>query len=432
MKKLLSLLFFLFIINLAAFAQTEPTKYKATVEKYKLYHNTNKPDSLYKLFGGQMAVALTLEQTRQQFGGLRTQLGNLVSTEFINYANSVASYEATYEKGQLAMYMELDEAGKIVGLRLAPSTRKPVQAPVTPTVTDPDMNETPVSVKVSAGNISGTLGMPKTIQGKVPVVLIIAGSGPTDRNGNNPAGVSANSYKMLASALAKNGIASLRYDKRMIGQSVSATKEKDMRFEDYSDDAREIIKTLTSDARFSKVIVLGHSEGSLLGMIAVQEQPVKAFISIAGAGDRIDKTLIDQLKGQSQLVRDGAKTIIDSLLKGKTVDKIDPQLYSLFRPSVQPYMISWMAHDPIREIKKLKMPVLIVQGTTDIQVGTADAEKLKKAKSDAQLLIIAGMNHVLKDAPAKRGANFATYANPDLPIKPELVNGIVTFINKLK
>ncbi|MBD1393133.1 alpha/beta fold hydrolase [Mucilaginibacter sp. ZB1P21] len=276
--------------------------------------------------------------------------------------------------------------------------------------------------------------MPKGVSGKVPVVLIIAGSGPTDRDGNNNMGsLSGNTYKMLANELGKSGIASLRYDKRMIGQSISSTKTKELRFDDYVDDAVGLINLLNDDQRFSKVIVLGHSEGSLVGMLSCRDQPVKAFISVAGAGQSADKIMTEQMKSQPKYIADNFKTMLDSLKKGKFTPSIDPKIYAIAGPDMQPYLASWFRYDPTREIKKIKLPMLILQGTTDIQVTVADAEKLKKAApSDAKLVIIPGMNHVLKEAPADRALNGATYTQPSLPLKPELVSSIVDFVKGLK
>lgn len=245
-------------------------------------------------------------------------------------------------------------------------------------------------------------------------------------------GVNSNSYLLLAKELAKNGIASLRYDKRNIGQVLAPAKEKEMRFEDNSDDAIAMISLLHGDSRFSKIIVLGHSEGSLVGMLASEEQPVSAFISVDGAGSKADEILTEQMKTQPAYIANGFKTILDSLRKGKYTDMVDPALYPIARLSIQPYILSWMTNDPITEIRKLKMPILIIQGTTDLQVNVSEAGKLKKAKSNAELHIIPNMNHMMKDAPADPDANLATYTQPDLPLKPELVTDIVTFINKLK
>jgi pimeloyl-ACP methyl ester carboxylesterase len=297
---------------------------------------------------------------------------------------------------------------------------------------DPSLTESPMVVKTLSGSIHGTLTMPKNASGKIPVVLIIAGSGPTDRNGNSPKlGLEGNTYKMIAEGLGKSGIASVRYDKRMIGESQTNNKESDLRFDDYVDDADELINMLADDQRFSKVIVLGHSEGSLVGMIAAYNHPVKAFISVAGAGDSADKILTEQMKSQPSYIQTEFKTLIDSMKKGKTIDNIDPALYFIARPSIQKYLMSWCRYNPARVIKIIKIPILIIQGTTDLQVTVADADKLKKAKSDATLNIIPGMNHVLKEAPEDRDKNLATYSNPTLPLKAELMPDIIAFINKL-
>jgi pimeloyl-ACP methyl ester carboxylesterase len=428
MRKLLAFLVAaLFVANV--FGQSEPKNYAAAITKFTFNYNNNKPDSIYKVFGPEMRSALTPEQFKTTTGQLKAQLGSLNKTTFKSINQGVADYNAEFQNGELVLRLSLNATNQIVGLLLQPAAVKTDAAPV---ADDASLTETPIVQKIFSGNISGTLTMPKNASGKIPVVLIIAGSGPTDRDGNNPLGVSAYTYKLLSIALGKNGIASVRYDKRMIGKSVSTTKEKDLRFDDYTDDAVSLIGTLHDDPRFSKIIVLGHSEGSLVGMLASVDQPVSAFISVAGAADRADKLVTEQLKSKPQFIQDQFKAILDSMRKGKTTDMVDPALYSLARPSIQKYLMSWFYHEPIRDIKKLKIPILILQGTTDLQITVADAEKLKKAKSDAQLVIIPDMNHVLKEAPADKEKNMATYQNASLPLKPELVTSIVGFIGKLK
>ena len=299
--------------------------------------------------------------------------------------------------------------------------------------TDPDLTETPILLKTLSGSISGTLTMPKNVTDKVPLVIIIGDSGPTDRDGNNAkAEIKGNTYKLLAIALGKNGIATVRYDKRGVGQSVSSTKESQLRIDDYGDDAVGLIGSLADDERFSKIILLGHGEGAVVSMIAIIDQPIKAFISIEGAGDTADKLLVDQMKDKPKFLVDEFKTILDSMRKGKTTDNVDPSLYYIARPSYQHFLMSWCRCSPIRGIKAIKKPVLIIQGTTDLTIPVENGQKLKKAKSEAVYLEIKGMNHILKAAPADEEQNLATYSNPDLPLKPELVTGIVDFVNKLK
>lgn len=289
--------------------------------------------------------------------------------------------------------------------------------------------EKEIILNTKSGNIKGTLLTP-SITKRTPLVLIIAGSGPTDRNGNN-AFMTNNSLKMLAEGLKNDGISSLRFDKRGVGESIeSGLKEIDLRFEDYIQDVEEWIKLLNKDDRFSNIIVLGHSEGSLIGMIASHKQKVNKFISIAGAGISAGNIIREQLKNQPQIVLDESLPIIEKLEKGETVENISQMLYSLFRPSVQPYMISWFKYDPHKEIAKLDIPILIIQGTTDIQVSISDADKLALGNKKSQKIIIEGMNHILKDADANRKKNIETYSIPDLPLNKELIKIIVNFIEK--
>lgn len=287
--------------------------------------------------------------------------------------------------------------------------------------------EEPIVLKTPTGEIHGTLLMPEA-KSSVPVALIIAGSGPTDRDGNNPM-MKNNSLKMLAESLAKNGIASLRYDKRAIGASkAAATSEADLRFETYIKDAADWVELLSTDKRFGSVVVIGHSEGSLIGMVASQSAKVAKFVSVAGVGQPADQIIREQLAAQPPMVLEQSTPILDELVKGHTVENVPQILISLFRPSVQPYMISWFKYDPQKEIAKLKKPVLIVQGTTDIQVNVENAKRLQAAKTDTKLAVLEGMNHILKVAEADRMKNLQTYSQPELPLHAEIAPAIVSFI----
>ena len=291
------------------------------------------------------------------------------------------------------------------------------------------LQESEVVLKTIKGDLFGALTTPDNVT-TYPVVLIIAGSGPTDRDCNSAMGFQTNAYKMLAESFAKSGIATLRYDKRGIGKSKSAMiSESELRFETYINDAVEWIKLLKTDKRFTSVIVLGHSEGSLIGMVAAQQIKIDKFISIAGSGKSADNLLKDQLKTNLtfQLLLESNR-ILDSLKSGKTVSNVNSQLFSLFRPSVQPYMISWMKYDPVNEIAKLNIPILIIQGTTDLQVPVEDAKLLSAANRNAKLFIVEKMNHVLKEADSNVQQNRATYANPALPLKEGLTDELVSFI----
>lgn len=286
--------------------------------------------------------------------------------------------------------------------------------------------ESKVTLQTATGALHGTLTTPQNAA-QMPVALIIAGSGPTDRDGNNPM-MKNNSLKLLAHQLAENGIASLRYDKRGISESKAAgIAEADLRFDHYADDAKEWIQLLKRDAQFSQIIVIGHSEGSLIGMLAGLQ--AHKFISIAGAGQSADLLLKTQLSAQPQAVQDMCFPIIDHLKSGKTVDNVPPMLAAMFRQSVQPYLISWFRYNPQEEIKRLTVPVLILQGTNDLQIPVEHAKMLADANPLAKLLVINQMNHVLKIVEGDRQANIATYSQESLPIAPALATAIIQFIH---
>lgn len=290
-----------------------------------------------------------------------------------------------------------------------------------------------VELKTSTGTISGSLIVPARAK-PVPVVLLISGSGPTDRDGNSAMLTGPNdSLKLLAEGLAARGIASLRYDKRGIGESKrAATAEKDLRFETYVDDAVAWADQLSKDPRFSAVVIAGHSEGALIGTIAAQRAPAIGFISMAGLSQPGDAVLRRQLadKLPPDLVPINDRTLA-ALKSGKTVDDVPATLLVLYRPSVQPYLISWFRYDPGAEIRKVKTPTLVVQGTTDLQVTVDDARALAAARPGANLEIIDGMNHVLKLVPNDQTKQLASYSDPALPIAPRVVEVIAAFVNQL-
>ncbi|MFL6374734.1 MAG: alpha/beta hydrolase [Pyrinomonadaceae bacterium] len=302
--------------------------------------------------------------------------------------------------------------------------------------TSVNMSEEPAALVTPSGKLYGTLELPPA-KTPVPVVLIIAGSGPTDRNGNSPLLPGPNNaYKLLADELAKNGIASLRTDKRGVGESrmIAQQKESDLKFETYIDDAVLWTKQLRADKRFSTITIAGHSEGSLIGMVAAAKSGADSYISIAGAGRRIDKILLEQLKpAYTPELYTATEKILNELLVGRTVDPVaQPELASLFRPSVQPYMISWLKYDPAVEIAKLSIPVLILQGKTDVQISVADAELLAKAQPKAKLVLLDDVNHMLKYAIRDQASQMKAYSDPSVPIDKTLAAEVVTFVRSIK
>jgi alpha-beta hydrolase superfamily lysophospholipase len=288
-----------------------------------------------------------------------------------------------------------------------------------------------ITVANSGATLHGSLLMPDR-QGDVPAVLMIAGSGPTDRDGNSTIlGVKPATLKLLAEGLAESGIASLRFDKRGIAASASAmSKEADLRFTTYVDDAVAWAEFLKSQPHVRCVYILGHSEGALIGALAAARSKVCGYISISGAGFPADEILLRQMKehGLPAPLLQSANDIVARLKQGETVADVPPQLAAIFRPGIQPYLISWFAIDPAVAIAAIPAPVLLLQGTTDIQVSVADAQRLAKAVPRAKLLLLDGVNHILKPAPADPQANFATYGDPALPLAPKVVPAITAFV----
>jgi uncharacterized protein len=282
--------------------------------------------------------------------------------------------------------------------------------------------------------IEGSLLSSSNHSTKQKLAIIIAGSGPTDRNGNSAAGVSSNSYKMLAEELAKQDISTYRYDKRGIGKSAyKEFKEKDLVFDDYVNDATTIFDYLEDTLGFRDIYFIGHSEGSLIGMIASRQKQVKGYISLSGAGRPIDIIIDEQIKNQPPFVKNKIDSIFSILKNNKMVDSVPPYLYRLFRPSVQPYMISWLKYNPADEIKKLEVPILILQGECDVQVKAEDAENLHNANNKSIIDIIPGMTHTLKNAGGNcKDDNNKTYTDSSLPLNTQLVTDIASFIKEKK
>ncbi len=267
------------------------------------------------------------------------------------------------------------------------------------------------------------------------VVLIIPGSGPTDRDGNNPLGVAAATYRYLAEDLAKSGIGSIRIDKRgLFGSKAAISDANDVTLNDYADDIHAWIGIAKEEIAVRCLWLLGHSEGALVALLSAQRKgAICGLILAASPGRRLAEILRQQLQGllSDQSVRRNAFDIIDRLEKGQRVDpgNIHPTVRQLFAPRVQGFMMNLMSHDPAGLIAKVSVPVLILQGKRDIQVNVSDAKRLHSARPEARLALIPDMNHVLKTVDADdRKANIATYADPSLPLAPGVIDAIVNFI----
>ncbi|RZJ70895.1 alpha/beta fold hydrolase [Flavobacterium sp.] len=277
--------------------------------------------------------------------------------------------------------------------------------------------------------LKGTLYTPDVTK-KTPLLILFSGSGPTDRDGNQP-GVKSDNLKLLAEASAKQGIAVYSFDKRIIAMINSGNiDETKLSFDDYVKDAKDVITFFKNQKKYSKIVLGGHSEGSLVAILATTGY-ADALISIAGPGRSIDKIITEQVAKQAPNLQPEIEKYFGILKKGETFKLEDQTLAMLFRESVQPYMISWMKYDPVAEIKKIKVPTLIINGSKDIQVGESEAQLLKAAKPDAKIVIVPDMNHIFKTIKGDESENYESYNKPELPISEAFVSAVNSFIKTL-
>jgi uncharacterized protein len=283
------------------------------------------------------------------------------------------------------------------------------------------------------GPLKGAMVQPE--QPGAPVVLIIPGSGPTDRDGNSPAGVKAAMYRRLAQGLAAKGVASVRIDKRGMFSSAQAIADpNDVTIEAYADDVHAWADAIRKTTGARCIWVLGHSEGALVALAAArQPQGLCGLILVSGMGRPLGAVLREQLKANpaNAPLLAQAEAALSTLEAGRRVDVagLNPALLPLFAPQVQGYLINLLAFDPATLLSSYGGPVLIVQGDRDLQVSLADAKRLHAADPRARLAVLPDVNHVLKSvASDDRAANFATYVNSDLPLAPGVVDTIAEFV----
>jgi len=384
-------------------AQPDNSPYAGTLRSFSAWYAADASDSIYTLFNNYVKSKVSMDSWRKTFPNIKSAVGTLGSFTLDATGAGYVNYVAFGANGALGVMLSLDSTYHIQGIF-------PKQNPARSSY------HTNYRVHTPEGELRGELMAPERRNGyKPPVVLIIAGSGPTDRNGNSILGLHTDCYQQLAQALNRQGIASLRYDKRWIGESVNFKGALDsLRFEDYVNDAGACIRQLRTDTNFSSVYIIGHSEGALIGAIVSHEEKVDGFVSLAGVGSPAEGVLRRQF-AQSGLDQAGVEKALDSLKKGKEI-----------------YMSSWNKYDPAREISKLKIPVMIIQGLRDLQVDRADAEKLAAAAPKAWVVYMDSMNHVLKGVPDDKRANLSTYNHPQLQLYQDLVPAIVSFIRTRK
>jgi pimeloyl-ACP methyl ester carboxylesterase len=276
-------------------------------------------------------------------------------------------------------------------------------------------------------HVDGTLLTPDGIE-QPPLVIFIAGSGPTDRNGNQ-ALMKNNMLKKLAESLSERGFATFRYDKRVVKQLRTRNLDKNIRFDDFVTDAKSVINHFKST--YSNLIVAGHSQGSLVGLLAL-DAGANGFISLAGAANSIDQIILEQISKSAPFFTADTKRVLDLLKSGQTTTDFPPALSSIFNLDLQPFMSNWMQYNPKDLIKKLEIPVLIINGTKDLQVAITEAQQLKEAKEEAQLEIIENMNHLLFEINGDDLVNSKSYNDNSYVVMPQVIEIITAFITKEK
>jgi len=292
---------------------------------------------------------------------------------------------------------------------------------------------TGVFVETATGTLNGTLETPDGAPGSVPVVLIVAGSGPTNRDGSNAGGVSVTPYRQLAGALAARGIASVRYDKRGVAGSALSAKVGDQpAFTTYVDDVAAWVTKLRADRRFSRVVVVGHSEGSLLALLAAAEVPVDGIVSLEGAGRPALDVIVEQMTAASTPPDEvaAAKTIASEIRDGKDPGAVPSDLQPLFPHYLRTYEQQWFSTDPTAASRAVAAtPLLVVQGGKDIQVSEVDGQRIAAAHPGASYRMFPSMNHVLLDVAGNdRAANLAAYNDTSLAIDPLMVDTVAAFV----
>jgi len=269
--------------------------------------------------------------------------------------------------------------------------------------------------------ISGTLAYVD----RSKLAIIIAGSGPTDRNCNSQLGLTTDAFKMLATELSAAGISSYRYDKRGIGMSTKVS-QKSMTLYDRVVDIKALVDHFSAD--FDKIVLVGHSEGVIVGMMAAAEHhKVDAFVGIAGPSTSMKDVILEQMAKYPKAIPMLEKHFSE-LENDLPYSEVNPMFLSFFNEELRPFMKSAIEIDPTINITKLYKPTLIVGGRCDVQVATYHAEALHAACPNSSLLLVDSMGHVLKQLKDDCSNQADAYSDASLPLNDGFVHGLIGFL----
>ena len=287
------------------------------------------------------------------------------------------------------------------------------------TVTLAQVKTEEILIKNDGIELPGTLTYNKE---KSPLIIFIHGSGGVDRTGG-----ASKMIQQFGNEIIKSDIAFFAYDKRTSNKNNVAILKQGVLFNDFVSDAKKVVNHFKNDKRFTEIILVGHSQGSLVAMLASEN--IHKYISLAGAGETIDKSLIRQTTKQNIQLGKTTEAHLKELKETGEIKNVDPSLMILFAPQNQPFFNQWISLNPTEEIKKVKVPILIINGNKDIQVLENDAKNLHDANPKSELVIIDKMNHLIKHI-EKDEDNLKSYTTPNFPISKKLIETIVSFVKK--
>lgn len=386
-------------------------------------------DAVAKTFNDNLASKLSAAQLTAAWKQVRGAVGDYSKT---NPPKEIAkgTYESTVLFSRLALIVRvsIDDKRKVAGLFMRPA---PLSKSPPPSKPKSDL-ERPMQLDVGGVTIHGTLLLPTNSKGKaVPLAVLHSGSGPTDRDGNQPM-LPNDSLKKLAEELTQNGIATFRYDKQGSGATGMTGSEADLKLQTYAEDLAGVVGELSKlpNTRFKEVTLIGHSEGAQICMLAAKKAKASRVVTVAGSGRNLKALLESQLKGKlPPELEQRSSEILTELAAGRPVDEVPDELMILFRPSVQPFLISCIQSDPAELAASIELPMLIIQGDKDIQVSVEDAERLRKAQPRAELEVFVGMNHVLRIIESEQDQQ-ESYRDAKRELAPGLADRIGEFINQ--
>lgn len=295
--------------------------------------------------------------------------------------------------------------------------------------------ERPIEAAGPKGPLKGTLLTPAGADARTPVVLIIPGSGPTDRDGDNPLGVKGGSYRQIAEGLAERGVSSVRIDKRGMFASAGAIADPNaVTIADYAADTREWIGSILKATGARCVWLLGHSEGGLIALASTTRAGPElcGLVLAAAPGRKLGDVMREQFKRNpaNAPILEPALSAIDALEAGKSVPVTDLPfpLDRIFNPAIQPFLTSLMSYDPPALARAYSGPILVLHGENDIQITAEDAQALASARPGVRRVEFKGLNHLFRPSGSSPQETQASYGDPFGKVPPEVPQAIVDFL----